>query len=442
MSSTVESMGNIKRKLSITVPQTEVDADVQKQLVEASQKARLPGFRPGKAPIERIRQQFGPAIRSEVITKLIEKSYGEAIAQHTLKPAGMPKITIEEASFKDGDLKYTADLEVFPEFKVQGLAEIELVKTHAEVTEADLDKMFENLRKQHIKWEETKKAAKEGDRVIIDFEGFKNNEAFAGGNATDFKLILGSKNMIPGFEEGVIGKKADEAFDLELTFPEDYHVEDLKGQPAVFKIKVKMVETPILPEVNEEFAKLFEVETLEQLKKEVKMNMERELDFALKAKLKNQVTENLLKTNTIDLPEALVQQEAQHLAEVAKERMKAWGQKNVPAMPLELFTEEAKKRVALGLIMAQIIEEFNIKPDQARVDAMVEKMASIYDNPSQIIELFKHNKARMAEIEQVVLEEQVVDQVSSLAKVKSETKTFDEIMQNNTAAMANMLPQG
>ncbi len=442
MPSTLENVSSIKRTLKITIPQATADADIKARLNEVVKQARLPGFRPGKAPLEVVRKQFGPAIRSEVITKLIEKSYAEALAEHKLKPAGMPKINIEEGSFKEGDIKYTAELEVFPEFKVKGLEEIELVKTEATVTDKDLDKMFENLQKQHMSWKVAKRAAKLEDRVSIDFEGFKEKEAFAGGKAEDFKLILGSKSMIPGFEEGIVGKKAGDAFDLDITFPETYHVADLKGQPVIFKIKVKEVEAPELPVVNEDFAKLFEVESLEILKKEVRMNMERELEFALKAKLKDQVIEGLLKHNEVELPETLVQEEAHRLAHMAKERMKSWGQQNLPEMPLDMFTNDAKKRVALGLIMNRIIQDHKLQPEQARIDAMVAKMASIYDNPEQVVEFFKNNRQRMAEIEQVVLEEQVVDEVAKHAKTKAEKKAFDEVMQNNTSAMANILPQG
>lgn len=444
MPSTLENVSSIKRAIKITVPKNQVDEGIKTRLAEVARNARLPGFRPGKAPLDVIRKQFGPAIRSEVITKLIETSYGEALAEHKIQPAGMPKINVDEVSFKDGDLKYTAEVETFPEFKVKGLEDLKLTKVVANVTDKDLDNMFENLRKQHVKWEVAKHAAKEGDRVTIDFEGFKNKEAFAGGKAEDFKLVLGSNSMIPGFEDGIKGKKAGEEFDLKITFPENYHVADLKGQPTVFKIKVKEVEAPVLPEVNDEFAKLFEVKTVDELRKEVRMNMERELDFALKAKLKDQVIEGLLKNNEIEIPESLVDQEAQRLAQAAKERMKSWGQNQaaIPDMPLDLFKEEAKKRVALGLIMNQIIQEHKLKPETKRIDAMLEKMSSIYDNPAQVIEFFKNNKPRMAEIEQIVLEEQVVDQVAGLAKVKEEKQNFEEVMKNNTSAMANILPQG
>ncbi len=442
MASTLEILNTIKRAMHINVPHGRIDEKVKKRLQEVSQKATLPGFRPGKIPMQVIQKHFGPSIRSEVITQLIENTYAEALNEHQLKPAGMPKITIEESSFIAGDLQYKAELEVFPEFEVKGLAALELVKVKAEVNDKDVDEMFENLRKQHVNWEKVDRAAKEGDRVTVDFEGFKGEEAFTGGKAEDFKLIIGSKAMIPGFEEGLIGKSAEDHFDLPLTFPETYHVEDLKGQAVVFKMKVKKVEAPILPEVNDDLARLFEVENIDALQKEVRMNMERELDFTLKAKLKDQVIEGLLKHNQIDVPESLIEEEAKRLAAAAKEKMKGWGQKNLPDMPITLFNEEAKKRVMLGLIMNQIIQAHGLKPEHARVEAMIEKMASIYDNPTEVIAFFKQNKERMAEIEQIVLEEQVVDYVAGLAQVKEEVKAFSEVMDKNTANMANVLPQG
>lgn len=442
MSAILETVSSIKRILNINVPKETIDEKVKIRLQETLPKIRLPGFRPGKAPIAVVRQQFGASIRSEVISQLIEQSYTEAITSHQLNPAGMPKITVEEDSFKRKDLQYKVELEVFPEFKVTGLSDLELVKFNATIKESDLVKMFENLQKQHVKWEHSTTVVQNGDRVTLDYEGFKNEEPFPGGKAENFKLIIGSKTMIPGFEDSLIGKSIGEEFDVNLSFPEDYHVENLKGQPVLFKIKIKELESPVLPSLNDEFAKLFEVETLDELRKEVTMNMERELEFALKSRLKDQVVEGLLKHNDIEVPEVLIQEEAGRLAKGAKERMKSWGQKNIPDMATSLFLAEAKKRVALGLIMNQIIQEHAIKPDPEKVKLMVEKMASIYDNPAEVIEFFRNNKVRMAEIEQIILEEQVVEHVASLAKVREEEKDFDEIMSNNPTAISNMLPQG
>ncbi len=440
MTAKLEQSAGIKRVLEVTVPKAEIDQGINEQLKVVTQQANLPGFRPGKAPRQVIEQRFSDSIRHEVVSKAIEKAYVEAIKQHQLKPAGMPKIIVDEKTLKS-DLSFKIELEVFPEFKVKGLPEIEITRTTAKVNKASKKKMMENLQKQHINWQEVERAAANEDRLTIDFKGFKGKEAFAGGEAEGFKLILGTKMMIPGFEDALIGKKKGDEFDMDLSFPKDYHVADLAGQAVVFKIKVHKVEAPTLPELNDDFAKLFQIESMKLLEDEVNMNMERELEFALKNKLKTQVIEGLLKHNEIELPTALVEEETKRLAEAAMSKMKAWGQKSMTAPSLDLFQEEARKRVSLGLIMSQIIDEYDLKVDPARVDDMLQKMASVYENPEEVVKMLRQNKARLSEIEQVVLEEQVVDKVIELAKVVDEEKTFEEVMQHANAE-ANILPQG
>jgi trigger factor len=439
MTAILEQSSGIKRVLQVTVPKAEIDKGVSEQLVVVAQRATLPGFRPGKAPRQVIEKQFGDSVRNEVVSKAIEKAYINAMTEHKLKPAGMPKITVDEASVKK-DLSFKIELEVFPEFEVKGLPEIEIIRTTAKIDDASKKKMMENLQKQHLNWTEVERAAQNEDRLLIDFEGFKNGEAFKGGEAKDFKLILGTKMMIPGFEDGLIGKKKGDQFEMDLTFPKEYHVADLAGQAVVFKINVKKVEEPALPVLDDAFAKLFQVDSMKLLEEEVNLNMERELDFALKNKLKNQVIDGLLKHNEIELPAALVEEEAQRLAQVAVEKMKSWGQQNVGVPPLDLFMDEAKKRVALGLIMNQIINQYELKVNQDMVADTIQKMASVYENPEEVVKMFRQNKARMAEIEQVTLEEQVVNKVIELAKVVEEEKTFEEVMQNANAE-ANILPQ-
>lgn len=439
MSAQLEIQGGIKRILTITIAKTEIDNLVDKRMNEVAKQARLPGFRPGKAPVGAVKQQFGASIRGEVLSQVIEKSYSDALKENDLKPAGFPKIDfVQNEAGKD--LIYKASLEIFPEFKVKGLDKLEITKYKVEVTDKDLDKMMESLQKQHIVWEKVERPANNEDRIIIDFEGFIDGKAFEGGKAQDFRLVLGSNMMIPGFETSIIGKKAGEQFDIEVTFPKDYQVPDLAGKKATFKINLKEVAQAKLPEINDELAKLFQVDTVDALKKEVRSNMERELDFNLKARLKEQVIEGLLKyNNEVELPEALVREEEKRLSDQAREKMKSWGNQNIPEMPLDAFTKDAQKRVALGLIMNQIIRADNIQVDQTRVKSMIEKMASVYENPEEIIKFFYQHKQKLAEIEQLVLEEQVVDKVIEQAKVKEKTESFDEIMKHQAASA---IPQG
>jgi trigger factor len=438
MSAQLEVAGGIKRILTITVPKAEIDALVDKRMTDVAKQARLPGFRPGKAPIGAIKQQFGASIRGEILGQAIEKSYTEAVNANNLKPAGFPKINfVQNEAGKD--LIYKAELEIFPEFKVKGLDQLEITKLKVDVTDKDLEKMMESLQKQHVTWDKVERTAQNEDRVMIDFEGFVDGVAFEGGKSQDFRLVLGSNTMIPGFEAGILGKKAGEQFDIEVTFPKDYQATNLAGKNATFKINLKEVASAKLPEVTDEFAKLFQVDNVEALKKEVRGNMERELDFNLKARLKEQVIEGLLKHNEVGLPETLVQEEAKRLSEQARERMKSWGHQNIPEMPLDAFIKDAEKRVALGLIMNQIIRAENLKVDETRVKAMIEKMASVYENPQEIVKFFYQNKQKLAEIEQLVLEEQVVDKVIEQAKIKEKTESFDEVMKHQAASA---IPQG
>lgn len=438
MNAQLDVQGSIKRTLTITVPKAEVDALVDKRLNEVTKQARLPGFRPGKAPIGAVKQQFGASIRAEVIGQVIEKNYGSALMANNLKPAGFPKIDLVQN--KPGeDLIFKAEMEVFPEFKVEGLDKLELTKLKVEITDKDLEQMLESLQKQHVNWEKVERASKKDDRVIINFEGFIDDVAFPGGKAEDFRLVLGSSMMIPGFETGIEGKKAGDEFEIKITFPKEYQAAELAGKESTFKITVKEVAESKLPELSDEFAKLFQVDSIDALKKEVCGNMERELEFNLKARLKDQVIEGLLKYNTVELPQALVAEEAKRLSDQARQKMQSWGHKNIPEMPLDAFTKDAEKRVALGLIMNQIIREYNLTTDETRVKTMIDKMASVYEKPEEIVKFFYQNKQKLAEIEQLVLEEQVVDKVTELAKTVEKVENFNEVMKNQAASA---LPQG
>ncbi|MDF2940900.1 MAG: trigger factor, partial [Gammaproteobacteria bacterium] len=334
---------------------------------------------------------------------------------------------------KEGaDLEFKASFEVFPEVEVKGLDQLVIEKPVSTVTDSDLDEMMETLRKQHAKWEKVERVANNGDRVIIDFEGTMDGVKFEGGSANDVPLVLGSKQMIEGFEAGIEGMKAGDVRDLELSFPANYHAEKLAGKPVSFKITVKEVAEPILPELGEELAKLFNVSDFDKLKKEVRSNMERELEFSLKNKVKDQVMEGLLKHNTVELPSGLINDEIERLKQQALQRMGMW-QKNKsaqqPELPNELFEDQAKRRVTLGLLMNKVITMNAIKADQDRVKAMVEKMVSVFENPEEVAKHYYSDRNQMAEIEQIVIEEQVVEKILESAKVNEKPMKFSEVMQ-------------
>lgn len=298
MQVTVENTSDLERKMRVTIPSDEVEVQVTEKIKQTAKQVRLKGFRPGKVPLKEVKRRFGAGIRQEVSSEVIQSTYGQALQQEDINPAGMPKI--EDVKIEEGqDLEYTAVFEVFPEVEVAGFDGIEVEKLSSQVEDDDLDKMIQTLREQRTEFSDVERAAVDGDKLNIDFEGFVDDEAFEGGKAESADIVLGSGQMIPGFEEGLIGLSGGDEKDLEVTFPEDYQADNLAGKAAVFKIKVNSVSEPVLPELDDEFFTLFDVKEggLEAFREEVKSNMQRELDASIKAKVKNQVMDGLDATN-------------------------------------------------------------------------------------------------------------------------------------------------
>ena len=321
MQVSVETTQGLERRLTITVPADTVDSAVKSRLQQLAKTQRINGFRPGKVPVNVIKKRFGQAVRQEVAGDVMQQNFYQAVIQEKIQPAGMPKFELTKD--EDGqDLEFTASFEVYPEVEVKGVSDIEIEKPVVEITDEDLDNMMETLQKQHATWKEVKRKAKKDDKVIIDFVGSIDGEEFEGGKAEDFALELGKDRMIPGFEKPLVGAKAGEEVTIEVTFPEDYHAENLKGKDAVFQTTVKKVEGLNLPKVDEEFAKLFGVEEggVDALKAEVRKNMQRELNQTLKAQVKEDVIAKLVEANEIDIPQALIDQEVNALREQAKQR--------------------------------------------------------------------------------------------------------------------------
>jgi trigger factor len=372
-----------------------------------------------------IRQRFEADARQEAFGDLVQASFYEAIVEQKLNPAGAP--AVEPKSFEKGkDLEFVAIFEVFPEFTVAGLESINVERLSAEVADADLDNMLEVLRKQNTRFEAVERAAQNDDQVNIDFVGKVDGEVFAGGSAKGTPLVLGSGRMIPGFEEGLVGAKAGEERVVNVTFPEDYQNLDLAGKAAEFTITVNSVAAPVLPELNEEFFAQFGIKesTLEGFRTEVRKNMERELRQAIKTKVKNQVMDGLLAANPIEVPKALLENEVNRLRVQAVQQF--GGNIKPEQLPAELFTEQAKRRVVLGLIVAEVVKQFELKPDDAKVREMIEEMASAYQEPEQVIAWYYKNDQQMNEVRSVVLEEQVVDTVLQKATVTDKSVSYEE----------------
>lgn len=430
MQVSVEANEGLERRLTITVPANTIDSAVKSRLQQLAKTQRINGFRPGKVPVSVIKKRFGTAVRSEIAGEVMQRNFYEAIMQEKLNPAGMP--TFEMKTDKDGeDLEFIAAFEVYPEFELSNTSDIKIEKTVVDIKDKDVDAMMETLRKQHGKWVETKGKIKDDFRVVIDFVGTVDGEEFEGGKSEDFVLELGKGRMIPGFEEPLIGQKTGDEVVAEVTFPEDYHAENLKGKAASFALTVKKVEKLDLPKIDEEFAKLFGIEdgNVDALKAEVTKNMERELSQTLKGMLKEQVISGLLEKNEVDLPAALIKQEIDALREQAKQR---FGNQqpgaNVPELPDDLFTENAKKRVSVGLILGEVIKSKELKVDEAKVDEMIATSASAYEDPQEVVDYYKNNQELMQQMQNLALEEQAIDTILEEADVTEVEKAFDDVM--------------
>jgi trigger factor len=427
MQVTVETTAGLERKMHVVVPSERVEVQVTEKIKQTAKQAKINGFRPGKVPLREVKRRFGAGIRQEVSSEMIQSTYGEALQKEDINPAGMPKI--EDVNIEEGkDLEYTAVFEVFPEIEVSGLENIEVERLSSSIEEADLEKMIDTLREQRLVYAETDRAAADKDQVNLDFEGFLEDEPFEGGKAEGTDLVLGSGSMIPGFEDGLTGLKADEEKDLKLTFPENYQAENLAGQEVLFKIKVNKVSEPELPELNDEFFEQFDVKEggAEAFRKEVTNNMKRELDSAIKAKVKDQVMDGLSDNNEVDLPQWLIDQEVNRMRQEAVQQFGGGAQFDPSMLPAEMFSEQAQKRVKIGLIVSAIVDKNSLEADAEKVRETIEEMASTYQEPEEVINYYYSNEQQLSQIQNMVLEGQIVDFVLDSAKVTDKTVSYDE----------------
>ncbi|MGO2167859.1 MAG: trigger factor [Pseudoalteromonas sp.] len=428
MQVSVETTQGLERRLTITVPAENVETEVKKRLQQLSKTQRIDGFRPGKVPTSVINKRYGGAVRQEVAGELMQRNYIDAIVAEKINPAGAPSFAPK--SLEAGkDLEFSATFEVYPEVEVQGLDKVTVEKPAVAVTDEDLANMLETLRKQHASWTEVDAAAGENDRATVDFIGTIDGEEFEGGQAEDFPLELGQGRMIPGFEDNIVGKKAGEEVVADVNFPDDYHAENLKGKAVKFVITVKKVETQELPELSEEFATKFGVTEggVDALKEEVKKNMSRELDQAVKANVKDQAVKGLLENNDVEVPKGLIDQEIEALREQAAQRF-GGDAKNMPELPAELFHEQAVTRVKTGLLLGEVIKANDIKVDDEKVEALIANVASAYEDPTEVVEYYKANDQLMQQMRNVAMEEQAVEAILAEATVTDVEKAFDDIM--------------
>ncbi|NAR19146.1 trigger factor [Acinetobacter haemolyticus] len=440
MQVTTEAVSGVARRLNVSVPTSRVNEQFEARLKRTAKTVKINGFRPGKVPLNVVRREYGASIYQEVVNDVIRDTVFEAIQQEKINAVGIPNI--EKVENKDDALVYEATVEVYPEVEVKAFADLEVERKSSEINDKDVDVMIENLQKQRASWTETKGMAKKDMQVTFDFEGTVDGEKFEGGAAEDFKLVLGSGRMIPGFEDGIIGMKKGEEKVIDVTFPEDYQAENLAGKAAQFKITVKLVEKQKLPEIDAEFLKIFgltEEEGLDKLKADVRKNMEREVRNGLRNQVKQAAFDALVAANEIEVPASMVAQEIdRQRQQMIQQFTQQFGAQGAGAfdssmLPDELFKEQAEKSVKLGVLVSKVLADAKLEVDQARVDAYIDDMASSYEDPTEVVEYFKNDKQQRAQIEAVVLEDQVVDHILAAAKVTDVAISYEDLLKEQQA---------
>ncbi|ACS86653.1 trigger factor [Musicola paradisiaca] len=434
MQVSVETTQGLGRRVTITVAAASIEDAVKSELVSVAKKVRIDGFRKGKVPAKIVEQRYGASVRQDVLGDLMQRHFVDAIIKEKINPAGAPSYVPGEYQV-GGDFTYSVEFEVYPEVELKGLESIEVEKPLVDVTDADVDGMLETLRKQQAEWKVAERAAAAEDRVTIDFTGSVDGEEFEGGKSSDFVLAMGQGRMIPGFEDGIVGHQAGEEFTIDVKFPEDYHAENLKGKDAKFAIVLKKVEERELPELTPDFIKRFGVEdgSVEGLRAEVRKNMERELKGAIRNRVKSQVIDGLVNANEIDVPAALIDGEINVLRQQAARRF-GGNEKQANELPRELFEEQAKRRVVVGLLLGEVISTNELEADEARVNTLIDEIASAYEDPQEVVSYYQQNKEMLNNIRNVALEEQAIETLLSKAKVVEKAVSFNELMNQSVPA--------
>lgn len=449
MATAVETLDKLERRLTITFPLADVQVEVEKRLKVRARTAKAPGFRPGKVPMKMVAAQYGYQVETEVLNDKVGRAFSEAANENNLRVAGYPKIEPKTSEgVAEGSVAFDATFEIYPEIKIGDLSTVEIEKVKVDVSDAEIDKTIDILRKQrvhyHVKGEQGEHGdggsdltAKNDDRVTVDFVGKIDDVEFAGGKADDYAFVLGEGRMLAEFESATIGLKVGESKTFPLSFPEDYHGKDVAGKTAEFTITLKKLEWAHLPELNADFAKSLGIVDgdMQKMREDIKANLEREVTGRVKAKNKDAVMDALIKIADLDVPKALVAQDVQRLVEMTRQDMAQRGM-NVKDMPFppELFEAQAERRVRLGLILADVVKENALQATADQVKAQVEDFAQSYEDPQQVVKYYFSDRNRLAEVEALVLEENVVNYVLGKTKVTEKTVAFDELMGNNGQA--------
>ncbi|MFA5959341.1 MAG: trigger factor [Tatlockia sp.] len=428
----VETLDGLKHKVTVTVPNKKLEEEVSVRLRKLANTAKVDGFRPGKVPFHVVKKRFSSGVLEQVARDIVQPTLFDALKEAKLQPAGYPDVNPVQLEL-DKDFIYTAEFEILPEIVLNGLNKEKVEVIRAEVSDKDVDAMIEKLREQAKEWHDVSRPAANGDKLNFDFEGFVDGKPFEGNSAENYELVLGSGAMIPGFEEGLIKGVKDKPFEIQVTFPKDYGHNELAGKEATFKITIHQVMEGTLPELNDAFAEQFNIEAggVEALKKDIKDNMVRELERRVGSLNRENMFDAFVSKNPVELPNVLIDSEIEHLKHDMYHRL--FGHEHseneqIPDFPKELFVEEAKKRVHMGLLYSEYVKKHEIVADKARVDAMIEKLASAYEKPEEMRAWYQGNKERIADMEALVMEELVAEKIGADATLVEKTKSYDEVM--------------
>lgn len=426
MQVSVESNGTLGRVLTVQVPAERIDQEVENRLKSLARTARISGFRPGKVPLKVVQQRYGRQVHLEVAGDVMSSTLQEALSQQNLRPAAEPKL--EPRTVEMGKaLEYTASFEVYPEFEPASLAGVEIEKPVSEIQDSDIDSMLNKLRQQRAGWTQVERPAAKGDQVEVDFTGTIDGKEFAGGSGSGMKIELGSKRLIDGFEDKLIGSKPGDEITMDLRFPDDYHSAEVAGKPVQFKVKVKAIAEEALPELNDDFAKSLGIDGgIDALREEVARNMRRELDQMLQAVTKERAFNQLLeKNNGVEVPASMIEEEIERLSKETHDSI--GGNAQGMQLPRSMFEARAKRRVGLGLIIGEIIKRNGLQVDPERVRRTVETIAASYENPDEVVKWYYENREAMNTAQSLVLEEQVVEWILGQAKVVEKSCSFEEL---------------
>lgn len=429
--SSATAANQLERNIILSLPAVEIESQINSRLKQIARTAKMSGFRPGKVPFNIVANQYGYQVRQEVMSDSVQKSFNEAVQGQNLRVAGYPRFAPANTGQSADKFEFTATFEIYPEVKLGSLTGQKLVRPAADVSDKDVDNTLDTLRKQRAAYDKTDRAAATGDFVVVDFKGTLNGEPFKGGEAENFGVVLGEGRMLPDFEAALMGMKGGEQKTFDLTFPADYQ-EDMAGKTVQFAVTVKVVNAPKLPPVDAEFAKSLGVADgdISVMRSEIKANLERELKKRVQSKTKDQVMEALASVSQLELPRSLVEMEIGRLQEQAVKDLEARGMTTKDLqLPPELFAERAEKRVKLGLILSEVVKQNDLKAKPEQIRAIVEEHAESFEDPKQMVRWYYSDPSRLAEVEAMVLEDNVVEWAAKSMDVTTATQSFDEIME-------------